>query len=148
MPEPTWAKEATTALTNFAKDYKVSLKEVAEGLARREHSERVLDRHVREADRALELSGKGRKRWYARHETELAFGGAVLGACPSVPDLLSGFAPDDSPWKRAIVFAVIIFMIAAGLFLIVHGWLRAVGVLTASTDAPSLPAKPTAPLSN
>lgn len=148
MPEPTWAKEANTVLTNFAKDYKGSLKEVAEGLARREHSERVLTKHVQDADRVLELTGKARKRWYARNEVEMTFGGAVLGACPSVPDFLSGFAPDDSPWKRAIICAAMLFMIAAGLFLIVHGWLRVVGVLAASTDAPTRPAKPTAPLSN
>ncbi len=145
MPEPKWAKVANTAVKNFAIDYRESLEEVAEGLARREHSEFVLERHVREADRVLELSGKVRKRWYARHETELAFGGALLGACPSVPDFLSGFAPDDSPWKRAIVCATMLLMIGAGLFLIVHGWLRAFGVLSAATDSPPRPARPTAP---
>ena len=130
MAAPSWAKEAQAAHRQSSDDYKNSLRLIATGLAQHESSERVLERHVREARHVLAMSGNNRKPWYKRHELEITVGGGLVGASCNVPDFVSGFFPDDSPLKRGIVCAAMIVMLGAGIFLIVHGWLRVRGVFS------------------
>ena len=128
--DPVWGNEARKAAGQTAKTYEHALRQIAEGLARYESCERVLENHVKESSRVLAVSGNNRKPWYKRHELEITAGGGLVGASCSVPDFISGFFPDDSNLKRAIVCAAMIVMIGIGLFLVIHGWLRIRGVFT------------------
>lgn len=122
--DPSWSSEAKSLLKQSSDDFKQSLKDISEGIARHEPSERVLERHVKEAFALLAIAGNKRRPWYLRHELEIAVGGMLLGASTSVRSIAEVFFPADTPWRQAIVLAVTIVLIGAGLLLVVHGWLR------------------------
>ncbi len=130
MAAPSWAKEALAAHKQSSDDYKNSLRLIANALAQHEGSERVLERHVREARHVLAMSGNNRKPWYKRHELEITGGGGLIGASCSLPDLVGGLFPEPSTLRPAVVCAAMLVMLGIGIFLVVHGWLRVRGVFT------------------
>ncbi|MDP1798932.1 MAG: hypothetical protein Q8K78_15665, partial [Planctomycetaceae bacterium] len=103
---------------------------------------------VTEAFHLLAAAGNKRIPWYSRHETEIAFGGGLCGASASVNDFICGLYPKDTPWREAIIAAVMTLMIGCGVFLMVHGCVRVRRLILWTwgpcwpTKAPSKPSKP------
>jgi uncharacterized membrane protein YcjF (UPF0283 family) len=122
--DPSWGREASALRTQHCDDFKQSLKDIAEGIARHEPSEKVLERHVTEAFVLLAIAGNDRRPWWSRHEIEIAAGGTLVGASASVPEWIKAFYPVDSEWRQAIIYAMTLIAIAIGVFLVVHGSLR------------------------
>ena len=129
MGEPVWANEARKAAVKTADAYKQALRQIAEGLARHDGCERVLENHVREAARVLAISANSRKPWYKRPELEISIGGVIFGWAGCVPDFVSGFVPNHAQWKESVIPAAMIVMVIVGSFLVSHGWLRIRGIV-------------------
>jgi len=121
---PSWSRESTTSRTQISDNFKQSLKDIAEGIARHELSEKVLERHVHEAFSLLAISGNRRLPWYQRHEVEVGLGGALVGISASIPTWIEAFFQNDTAWRKAIICAATFVALALGVFLVVNGWLR------------------------
>ena len=124
---PAFVREATALANVCAREYRGSIEEIAQGLARYEGTGRVFEKHIREAVAIVEFAGRNRKPWYARPEIEIGFGTACFGWACCVPDFLGGFLPDDSVWKRSAVPLAMSLLIATSIVCVSHGMLRSRG---------------------
>ena len=98
---PAFVREATALANVCAREYRGSIEEIAQGLARYEGTGRVFEKHIREAVAIVEFAGRNRKPWYTRPEIEIGFGTACFGWACCVPDFLGCFLPDGSVWLEA-----------------------------------------------
>lgn len=122
--QPGWGKESSAALRRHSDDFRQSLHDIAEGIARHEPSEKVLERHVKVAFELLAIAGNHRRPWYTRHELEIGLGGILVGGSTSVSDWVEALYPVGNDWQKALIASVTITMMGVGLFLVLHGWLR------------------------
>lgn len=119
-----WTRDAQQALSSASSDFKQSLKDISEALARTDQSEKVLKKHVDESFDVLALSGNRRRHWMERHESAIWFGGIMMGVSASVNDVINSVAPGEFRYKQAIITGTAVAALIGGLCLTVLGWWR------------------------
>lgn len=124
-PRPKWPDEATAQLDRYVSDYTDNVHHIAERLARQEHAEYVLGRHVDESFEAIARLGIRRVPFYKRAEFEIGVGSFFVGAALAFPDVLPVFF--SGSWLRSsgMTIACVITCFLIGAMITMHGWYRA-----------------------
>lgn len=116
--DPQWTVSAVEQVNELENELGELFRLWAAALARRDHAEFVLVRHVEEADRALRSFPRS-ERWSPRWESTI--GGVVSGIAAALPDLLGALLPEKN--KAAVPIATGACLVV-GLLLIGHAWFR------------------------
>lgn len=145
---PTWPRSggSTEALKKMSSSYKDALEEIATGLARRAHAERVLVNHVQEADRIIEVAGKTRRSFWWCQEMQTAAGGFLIGVVPSSQEWVTSFLKAGfgaSEWISPTASGATVVLGLAGVFLICHSRFRSIGIFSHHADPLARPKPPT-----
>jgi hypothetical protein len=124
-PKPEWPNDSTERANKHSADYGSNLKRIAETLARQEHCEFVLERHVDEAFDTLARLGLSKLGFWRRPELQITAGSILIGASWVFPDVLPVFF--DANWlaRQGVTIGCILTTFTIGVLVTAHGWIRA-----------------------